>query len=67
MYLLILTSLNALSEVCSYNTFITAVLGARRQVAITEFFTGGRQTCLQPDEVILGIRIPFSSEVMTYF
>src|SRR6185295_18764157 len=33
-------------------------ISARREVPITEFFTGYRQTVLEPDELIVGVRIP---------
>ncbi len=33
-------------------------VSARREVAVTDFFTGYRQTVLEPDELILGVRIP---------
>ncbi len=35
-----------------------ASVSARREVPITEFFAGPRQSVLAPDELILGVRVP---------
>jgi FAD binding domain in molybdopterin dehydrogenase len=42
---------------------LTTVADGKREVSISDFFTGPRQTCLQPNEVLMGVKVPFSLEV----
>jgi carbon-monoxide dehydrogenase medium subunit len=42
-------------------------ISARRELPIDEFFTGPRQSVLEPDELILGVRIPKRTGVRAAF
>jgi CO/xanthine dehydrogenase FAD-binding subunit len=42
-------------------------VSARRNVAITKFFTGPRESVLEPDELILGVRVPKREGVRATF
>ncbi len=46
---------------------VLASLGSEREVALSEYFTGYRQTVRQPDELIRAIRIPLPLASLTAF
>src|SRR5439155_646015 len=42
-------------------------VSARRDVPVADFFTGPRQSVLVPDELIVGVRVPFRGGVRGCF